>query len=179
MRLMIRTCCCALVLALLGGCVRFHPEPLAPDRTAAAYAARSLANPRLRDYVASQTGAASATWPPSVWDLSRLTLAAFYYHPDLDVARAQWAVAKAGTAVARERPNPALSMGAGYNTTTHTPSPWIPAAALAVPIETAGKRGHRVAEARHLSEAARLGIASVAWRVRAGVRTSLIALHAA
>jgi outer membrane protein, heavy metal efflux system len=168
-----------LALAPCVACVRFHPQPLSPERTAAAYAARNLDNPGLRDYVAQQTGEALAEWPLPAWDLSHLTLAAFYYHPDLDVARAQWAVAQAGKAIARERPNPTLSTQAAYNTTTRTPSPWIPLAALSVPIETAGKRGHRVAQARHLSEAARLGIASVAWRVRGGVRGSLIALDAA
>ncbi len=38
--------------------------------------------------------------------------------------------------------------------------------ALDIPIETAGKRGYRMAEARYLSEAARLNIAQTAWEVR-------------
>ena len=38
-----------------------------------------------------------------------LTLAAFYFHPELDVARAQWAVAEAARITAGERP--ALAAG--------------------------------------------------------------------
>jgi outer membrane protein TolC len=50
---------------------------------------------------------------------------------------------------------------------------------LDIPIETAGKRGYRVAQAQHLSEAARLNIASVAWAVRARLRQSLVAFYGA
>jgi outer membrane protein TolC len=42
------------------------------------------------------------------------------------------------------------------------------------PIETAGKRGARVAQARHLSESARLTIAATAWQVRSQLRGSVL-----
>src|ERR1035437_990266 len=58
-------------------------------------------------------------------------------------------------------------------------TPWILTLDLDFTIETAGKRGHRVAEARSLSEAARLNIATAAWQVRSRVRKALIDLHAA
>jgi outer membrane protein TolC len=83
-------------------------------------------------------------WPAASWDFDMLTLAAFYYHPDLAVARAQWNVAQAGIQTAGGRPNPTLSLVPGYDT-THNPglSPWFPAVSFDVPIETAGKRGGR------------------------------------
>jgi outer membrane protein TolC len=43
-----------------------------------------------------------------------------------------------------------------------------------VPIETAGKRGHRVTHAKELSESARLNIATTAWQVRSRLRLSLL-----
>ena len=100
-----------------------------------------------------------------MWDLKALTLAALYYHPDMDIARAQWGVARGGRITAGERPNPTLNLLMGYNTTSPTSevTPWIPEAALELTIETAGKRGIRIAEARHLSEAARWQILSTAW----------------
>jgi outer membrane protein TolC len=113
------------------------------------------------------------------WDFTNLVLAAFYYHSDLDVARAQWAVAEAAKITAGERPNPTLNLTPGYNTTTLTPSPWIPLSFLDVPLETAGKRGHRLVQATYLSEAARLSILSVAWQVRSRVRRSLVGVYAA
>src|SRR5436189_239212 len=53
-------------------------------------------------------------------------------------------------------------------------SPWLPSITFDVPIETAGKRGHRVARARELSEAARLNIATTAWQVRSRLRAALL-----
>jgi len=47
-----------------------------------------------------------------------------------------------------------------------------------VPIETAGKRRFQLAQAGSFSEAARLNIAIVAWRVRSRVRKSLLDLYA-
>jgi outer membrane protein TolC len=45
---------------------------------------------------------------------------------------------------------------------------------FSVPIETAGKRGHRIQVARRLEEAARLDLADSAWKVRRGVRLALL-----
>jgi outer membrane protein TolC len=50
---------------------------------------------------------------------------------------------------------------------------------LDIPLETAGKRGYRLAQATQLSEAARLNIASVAWTVRSRVRQRLLELSTA
>src|SRR5438445_383580 len=41
------------------------------------------------------------------------------------------------------------------------------------PIEPAGKRGYRIERAEHLTEAARLELADVVWRVRSQVRATL------
>lgn len=113
------------------------------------------------------------------WDFDMLTLAAFYYQPSLEVARAQWAVAQGGEVTAGQRPNPTLTVTPTYNFTSLEPSPWDPVGSLDVPIETAGKRRHRKAQAASLSEAARLNIATVAWQVRSTLRTSLLDLDSA
>jgi outer membrane protein TolC len=88
-------------------------------------------------------------------------------------------VAEAGKKTAGESPNPTVSVSPAYNTTTTIPSPWIVTASLDIPIETAGKRGYRLAQARHLSKAARLNIASAAWAVRSRVRQRLLDLYTA
>jgi outer membrane protein TolC len=103
-----------------------------------------------------------------------MALAAFYFSPELDVARAQWGTAHAGWRTVGQRPNPTVTASPQYTTTTLTPSPWIAAVNLDIPIKTAGKRGHRLAQARHLSDAAKLNIASTAWRVRGKLRRALV-----
>jgi outer membrane protein TolC len=140
---------------------------------------RTLDAPELRNFLLTKQGLKE--WPPQSWNLHALTLAAFYYHPDLDVARAQWGVAQAGRITAGERPNPTGSVLMGYNATTPVSevTPWIPEAALEIPIETAGKRGYRISQAQHLSEAARLNIFSVAWEVRSRLRQAFLDLYAA
>jgi outer membrane protein TolC len=169
-----------LVAALaLAGCARFHSQPLLPAETAAGMESRSLDDPGLKAFLEKNLGRQLTNWPAAKWDFETLTLAAFYYHPSLDVARARWAVAEAGKITAGGRLNPTLNVTPGYNATTFAPSPWFPLAFLDIPIETAGKRGYRIAQAAGLSESARLNIASVAWQVRSGVRRSLAALNAA
>jgi cobalt-zinc-cadmium efflux system outer membrane protein len=169
----------ALGLMLLVGCVHYHARPIDPSLTVQALGARRLDDPGLGTFVRANAEPRTETWPPAAWDLRALTLAAFYFHPDLDVARARWSVAQAGRITAGERPNPSITGGPGYDTTTKTPSPWIPFVGFDIPIETAGKRGHRIALALQLSEAARLDVASAAWQVRSRVRAALVDLWAA
>jgi outer membrane protein TolC len=158
---------------LLAGCARFAPQPISPAETAAKLDARRLDDAGLRRFLEMNLGHDLENWPPRSWDLNTLTLAAFYYQPSLEVARAQWSVAQAGVRTAGGRPNPTLGLTPGYNfSAANGLSPWLPFFNLDVPIETAGKRGKRTARAQHLSEFARLNIATVAWQVRRSVRTS-------
>lgn len=172
-------------MLLLGGiclqtsCVRFQPLRVSPATSADEFESRSLADEGLKKFIERSHASQTVGWPPAEWDLTNLTLAAFYYSPDLDVARAKWAAAQAGKKTAAERPNPTLGVTPAYSTTTSIPSPWLVTPTLDIPIETAGKRGYRIAQARELTEAARLNIATAAWQVRSRVRRSLVDLYSA
>ena len=161
-------------IAVLSGCAPFQPQPLAPEQSAAQFDARRLDDAGLRNFIV-QNSRAPASWPPAKWDLNSLTLAAFYFHPDLAVARAQWRVAEAGVKTAGARPNPSVSFSPSYDTQIpNNPSPWIIPVTFDIPLETAGKRGKRIAEAEKAAESARLGFVSAAWQIRTGVRASLL-----
>lgn len=164
-------------LLALAGCAHYQPRPLAAPRTAADFDTRTLADAGLKEFAAANLHGELAAWPPASWDFNTLSLAAFYFHPDLDVARAKWGVAQAGKVTAGEQPNPTVSLAPGYNSTIGPP--WILGLSFDIPVETAGKRGYRSAQARNLSEVARLNIATVAWQVRSRVRRSLLDLQAA
>ena len=168
-----------MVSGLLAGCARFHSEPISSAQTAARLESRSLEAPGLKSFLEQSLQRELTNWPAVSWDFDLLTLAAFYYHPSLEVARAQWAVARGGETTASQRPNPTLNVTPGYNSTTFAPSPWIPLGYLDLPIETAGKRGHRRAQAAQLAAAARLNVETVAWQVRSHLRSSLLELAAA
>jgi outer membrane protein TolC len=168
-----------LLLLGVAGCVHYQARPLVPASNLAAVESRTLGSPELATFL--QANHHASEWPPDRWDFRTLTLVGFYYNPDLDVARADWAVARAGLVTAGERPNPNLGVVPGYNSTTPTSviTPWILTLNLDFTIETAGKRGHRLSQAQYVSEATRLAIATAAWQVRSRVRRSLLALCSA
>src|SRR5437773_1861458 len=169
-----RWSCFLLALSLIG-CARFESRPIPPSETAGALEGRRLDDAGLKKFLETNLGRALEAWPLVSWDLKTLTLAALYFHPSLDLARVQWQAAEAGVRTAGARPNPTLGLTPGYDTSAvNGLSPWIPFFNLDVPLETAGKRGHRVARAQRLSQAARLNIATVAWQVRSGVRANLL-----
>lgn len=134
----------------------------------------------MRAFIEGQLQPPLAAWPPPAWDVKLLALAALYYHPSLDLARARWHGTEARIVTAGARPNPSVAVVPEL--TANPPrgaSPWGPLLEFDVPIETAGKRGHRVAQARRLAESARLALAATAWEVRSRVRASLLDFAAA
>ena len=162
----------------LSGCAHFEPRAIAPAAAASAYEARTLDGAELHTFIQQNIRREPDSWPPAQWDYELLTLAALYYHPELDVARAKWSVAQAGSQTAGMRPNPTLNLNAQQTPSTpNGTSPWTLGLNLDIPIETAGKRGYRVEQANHLSEAARLAIAGTAWQIRSRVRGVLLELE--
>jgi len=167
-------------VVLLAGCAGFEPKPLVPAQTAGRFESRTLADPGLRTFIEANAPELAKEWPRRSWDLPSLTIVAFYYHPSLDVARAQWGVANAGVKTAAGRPNPTFSITPGYAFNAASGiSPWFPGVTFDVPIETAGKRKTRITHAEYLAEAARHNVTTVAWQVRSNLRKALIDLTTA
>ncbi|MDE3189001.1 MAG: TolC family protein [Acidobacteriota bacterium] len=168
----------ALVIALfsifISGCARYkyHPAPISPPALAATLYQRSLDDPGLRSWMNQSAGFEPPSWPLKTWDLTSLTLAAFYFSPDLDVARANAASADAKITTAGMKPNPTISIGPGYQSPPD--SQFIMGFNFDLPIETAGKRGYRIESATHLSRATRLQLAQAAWTVRSRVRATSV-----
>ena len=163
-----------LSLAGLTGCAHFESQPLAPAQTAVQLESQGLSDPGLRRFLEQNLGRTLPVWPLPEWNLTTLTLAAFYYQPSLAVARAQWGVSEAGVKTAGGRPNPTLTLLPGYDTTATVISHWLPLGSLDWPVETAGKRGKRIAGAQALADSARWDIITTAWQVRANVRDTLL-----
>jgi outer membrane protein TolC len=142
-----------LALALLaGGCARPPRAGLDPARTLAA----------LQQPVAIPAG-----------DLATaLTGLAWQDHPDLDLARAELAAARAGIRTAKAIPNPAFGFGA--TRAEAVPQPWTLTYGLSIPVELGGKRRLRIRQAALQVQAAQLAVADTAWRLRMGVRSALV-----
>ncbi len=165
-----------IVTITLAGCATFHSKPISAASNASALEARTLDNPGLHKFMEQNLNGQLPSWPPRSWNFSMLTLAALYYSPDLDLARARRQVALAGKITAGERPNPTISVLPG-GITNPPRSPWLFSLIVSMPIETAGKRGYRLDVAGHLARAAGLDMETAAWQVRSRLRASLVDLH--
>ena len=167
------------IAALLVGCVHYEPRPLKPSETASQLQTRTLESPDLKAFL-EKNSLKVAKWPLSSWNFEQLALAAYFYHPDLEVARAQWRTAEASAMTAGGRPNPTVTVTPGYNTDAATGvTPWLPAISFDVPIETAHKRDFRIAVAQSFARSSRFNISSTAWQVRSRLRSSLLTYIAA
>lgn len=173
---------CGFVILVCAGqlaaCAHYEAKPLSATSSIAAFDSRSLEAPGLRDFLATNHVAAPARGEP--WGLKALTLAAFYYQPALAEARSSLLAAQATRITAGERPNPTLSVTPGYDAgVPGAVHPWIVPLSFDWPIETAGKRGYRLAEARYLAVAARWELVGSVWQVRSRLRAALLALYTA
>lgn len=173
-----RRCLFLLCVGLLSGCAHFHPRPLSPGTTAATFGDRSLADAGLHTFLAANH--VTAPPPGGSWSLKALTLVAFYYQPTLAEARTQLLAAQAAQITAGQRPNPSISVLPSHDAgVPGATSPWIVPITMDWPIETAGRRGYRIAQARELAGAARWNLIGTVWRVRTRTRAALLNLYIA
>ncbi|MDX2206973.1 MAG: TolC family protein, partial [Gemmatimonadales bacterium] len=169
----------ALLLGALGalgaqGCARYTPQPLDVPARAAAFEARRLDDAALGAFIREHADSAG---PPEGWDARHLALAALWFDPELDRARAAWQAAQADEIAAGWRPQPGLQAEAGRGTLGDVfESPWVASLAVPLPIELGGKRAARLARARAASAVAGVALREVAWRSVAGVREAALAL---
>jgi outer membrane protein, heavy metal efflux system len=154
----------------LAGCAaqRYHPAPIVASETASRFESRNLADTGLQSFEEKNLAHPMSAWPPKTWDLETLSLAALYFNPALDLARARIAETQATIMTAGARPNPILGISPGI------PSPYLLSLDFAIPIETKGKREYRIQIARSLDQAARFDLADSAWTLRSGVRAALL-----
>ena len=150
---------CFFAALILSGCAarRYQPVPIVPTETASRLEKLSLGAEDLHAFVEKNVGHPVTLWPPKTWNLATLSLAALYLNPSLESAKARVEEAQAAIVTAGARPNPSLSVTPGL------PSPYLFNLDFSVPIETAGKRGHRIQAARSLDQAARFDLADSAW----------------
>jgi outer membrane protein TolC len=156
-----------LAAIVFAACVHVAPRPIDPAASARKLESRALGD--AAQFVAAHGGGKE-------WSLETLTLAALYFHPEIDVARAEAAVARAAIVTAGERPNPTISLPIEHKAEAH---PWITVLGFDVPIETANKRGIRQQHAEELARAADFAVAQRTWEVRSAIRGQLVAIRAA
>ena len=166
----------------LTGCVKFQRVSLDPSKSYNEFASRSLESPSLKRFIEEKTGKTNIDWPSQNWDVPLLSLAGLYYNPSIESARASSKVADSTIITAKARPNPTISAEGGINSSVLDQSdinPWIPAVNLSIPIETANKRGYRIAVASNKVEVQKMNLMLTSWQVRSNIRASYIELLSA
>ena len=141
---------------------------------------RTLDGAGVQKYVASRLADGTAAGQVMTWDVRTLTWAAFYFSPELDLVRAKSESTAAAVQTASQHPNPTLQLP--FEVTSNPKpgeSPYTLGLGLDIPIETAGKRGYRIAQAQQLSLAAQFEVGDAAWQVRSRLRSELLDLFAA
>ena len=107
--------------------------------------------------------------------------AALTFNPELQLQRAQLALARADVLKAKQRPNPVLSLTPEHllGAAAGGISPWVVALSLVWPVRTGGKRDLEIEQALASSDAALLGGAGAVWNLRTTVRDATCALQIA
>jgi cobalt-zinc-cadmium efflux system outer membrane protein len=156
----------------------YNAKPVDPVQTLSRYQSIDPGSEDFHEFLIAQ-GYPADQLPIKRWGQRELTLAALFYHPQLNVARAQWRAAQATEVTAAQRPLPGISGGVeNHSDTAGGTSPWTYSLGIDLPIETAGKRQARIDRALSLSEAARIDIAQNAWLVRSRLLQSWIDYNA-
>jgi outer membrane protein TolC len=139
-------------------CVHFTAHPLDPARSAGSLSGRRLMQ--------------------KTWTLHALIEEAARSSPEVALARAQYATARAAVRTAGERPNPTVALSPQIVTpfidwisgTYGVDFDWT--------FETAGKRGRRLEMARAGVNAAAARVIDATWKARAAVRKAFLELYA-
>lgn len=173
----------AILLASAVGCgyrrgfTRYAPVPLAtPEQRAAAFAERHLTDPRLDSLLRASGVAVPAAVPRetatndtarrAVWTPRALGMAAVFFNPELDTARAGLRVRRAAVLTARQRPQPGVNGSTNLSGASGAVAAGFAQALTATfTIETAGKRGARIDSARAGVLATALRVRALGWRV--------------
>lgn len=154
-----------LVLA----CATYHAAPLDPAAQPALYNGRSVVDSGLvRFRIAAGEPATSPAWRPA-----DLALAALYFLPTLDEARAHYGAAEAAEITAGARPRPGVNGSLERNLSSSTEdSPWGAQLVGTFTIELGGKRGARLAIARAGTLAAEGALRELAWTTAVEARAA-------
>jgi outer membrane protein, heavy metal efflux system len=159
-----------LLVAAVGGCVHYSPQPRPPERAVAEFQARRLDDPNLRAALDKALPSRTGEWPRKAWNRADLLIAMLHFNDTVAQGRAALEVTQAGQRTAREWPNPSLNILGEY-ANQHDGSPlWLWGLTTDWLIDTATRRGARIAGADLVARQAQYDLAEVTWKSRIALR---------
>lgn len=161
------------ILASGCGFQAYLAKPIQPTEIIQQLEAKSPDSEEFKEYLIAQSYPQSQL-PIQQWGLSELTYSALFFHPDLNVARANLRAQQARIITTSQNPEISINGNVDHHSDHKNKSPWTYTLGIDVPIITAGKKQAAIDQASYLSEAARIEIAQTAWQVRSRVAKSLL-----
>ena len=166
-----------LLLLLTMGCARFERQQPLSQADVAGLGQTTLTNSGLKLYMEQQLGKSLDEWPPLIWNLPKLTLVAYYFHPRLVAARSEWQRAEASLTGWRCGPqgvpsDPQTFSSEALHFSTGDVMPENGRVELAAAQLSKHTRQNEEAERR--ARLARFQFQSVSWQLRSGVRSNLL-----
>jgi outer membrane protein TolC len=165
----------ACFLSILEGCSfqKYIAKPIDPATYVSKFERNDPSSSEFNQYLLNNNFAADSL-PIKTWGLDELTYCALFFHPSLEVARAQWRSVQSTENKATERAIPTINGNIAHsNDSDPTKKPFAFGLSIDIPIETANKRDLRIENGQHLSQAAKLEIAQTAWQLRNNLAQSL------
>lgn len=171
-------------LAVLpGACAVHEPRELNPASRAAVFAARTLRDPELLNFVRESylklknpRVASDNEIIESIQrlDLQTLRILAIHEHAEMAEADANIRARDAAITTAGARPNPTLNFAPEYSWNAPSgDSPWVLPVSVDFTIETGGKRDARIAVAKIDRAIAEFDKYIAQWKVASGVRMAV------
>lgn len=164
--------CLPLLLAACGF-EQYIAKPIDTKAIALKIETKNPGSPQFQQFLIIN-GVSPEQLPVKQWGVDELTFCALFFHPSLDVARAQWRAAETASLTVATKPIPSINSHIAHSDNANEDiSPFAFGLSIDVPIESANKRDIRIENAKHLSQIAKLEIAQTAWQLRSLVAQSL------
>ncbi|HNZ57532.1 MAG TPA: TolC family protein, partial [Methylophilaceae bacterium] len=159
----------------MAGCSfqKYVTKPVEPATYIAKLERKDPTSAEFNQYLLNN-GYAAERLPIQQWGSVELTYCALFFHPSLDVARAQWRSAQSAEATVAERTAPTINGNIAHSDDSDpSKKPFAFGLSIDIPIDTVNKRNIRIENAQHLSQAAKLEIAQAAWQLRSNITQTL------
>jgi outer membrane protein TolC len=165
--------------SIFTGCAteKYVAKPISVAKTTSKILSKDPRNPEFLDYLKKQ-GYQESNLSQHEWGIDELTLCTLYFHPKLEVSKAQLGLAIAQVKSASQKPSPTLTGSLAHSDLSNGDKrPWAYGLNVEIPIETTNKSEVRLEEAEANVEASRMEIADTAWQLRSDITKTLIALE--
>ena len=164
--------CPCLLIFVLGGCApyQYEAKPLQTKQFEAEFMSRSPDDVRLNEHLLGY-GYPVKQWPLPEWDMEALALAAYYFHPEIQVAIADYRKAVIHAETVKQGINPGVDIPLEYHSdTSDGQSPWTIGLLFDFILERPAKRLARYELADAGINVTRININATAWNIYSGLR---------